>query len=121
MGQRKSRHKMIEVLHGEVHLEPYEIGWSGRRVLLAYLFKPGTREEMLPRLESARVIRVREALTIAGLEAVPRGRKSVDHFKQTWVCAAAPIAPERWPPLVRRAPSTGFDPEDDNVDDLPAT
>jgi hypothetical protein len=121
MGERKSRHRLVEALHGDVRLEPYDVGWTGRSALLACLLRPGTREELLPRLERARLLRLREALTVTGIEAIPRGRKSVEHFRQTWICAAAPIAPERWPRRPLPRVSCGFDPEDDDAEDLPAT
>jgi hypothetical protein len=115
MGQRQSRSEMgNEGLRGDLHLEPYESGWRGRRTLLAYLFTPGTSEDMLPRVEYAKVARVRQALTIVGIEAVPRGRKNVQHYRQTWVCSVQPIPPDQWPERPRAHSATGFDPADDD-------
>jgi hypothetical protein len=115
MGQRQSRAEMAnEGLRGDLLLERYVTGWGGRPRLLAYLVEPGTTQDMLPRLESARVARVREALTIVGTEAVPRGRKSVERHAQTWVCAVEPIAHERWPERPRERLASGFDPVDDD-------
>lgn len=117
-GERQSRLEMAsEGLLGDLSLEPYEVGWRGRRLLLAYLFEPKTRTELLPRLEAAKVVRVREALTIIGIEAVPRGRKNVEHYRQTWVCSAQPISCDRWPdrPRTQRSSLTGFDPADDDA------
>lgn len=59
---------------------------------LAQLLKPGTTEEMLPSMVECRVAGIRRTLLICGFEQVLSGRKSVDRFRQTWVCANAPIA-----------------------------
>lgn len=117
LGERQSRAEMaMEGLRGDLVLEPYQAGWRGRPTLLAYLFgTDDVRTELLPRLESARVARVREALTIVGIEAVPRGRKSVERYPQTWVCTVGSIAAERWPDRPRnRFCLNGFDPADDD-------
>lgn len=117
LGERQSRADMaMEGLRGDLVVEPYADGFRGRRAHLAYLYEPGSQAELMPRLEACRVLRVREALTLIGLEAVPRGRKKVEHYRQTWVCSATPIALERWPEKPRRAPryATGFDPADDD-------
>lgn len=67
----------MEGVRGDLILEPYQAGWRGRPMLLAYLFEDGgAGAELLPRLEGARVARVREVLKIVGMEAVSRGRKS---------------------------------------------
>jgi hypothetical protein len=117
-GARQDRAAMgREGIPGDLRLEDFEAGWNGRRQGIAFLFKPGTREELLPRLESAKILRVREALLIAGIEQVPRGRKGVERYRQAWVCAVQEIALHRWPEL-RARPSnpaaSGFDPADDD-------
>lgn len=116
-GERQSRADMaMEGLRGDLILEPYQTGWRGRPMLLAYLFEAGeTGAELLPRLEGARVARIREALTIVGTEAVPRGRKNVERYRQTWVCTPEPVPVERWPSRPRK-PSclASFDPADDD-------
>lgn len=118
-GERQSRADMaMEGLRGDLILEPCQAGWRGRPLLLAYLFDAaGAGTELLPRLEGARVARVREALTIVGTEAVPRGRKNVERYRQTWVCTAEPVRAERWPARPRAAsPCIGaFDPADDDA------
>jgi hypothetical protein len=117
-GERQTRADMaMEGLRGDLILEPYQAGWRGRPMLLAYLFEAGgAHAELLPRLEGARVARVREALTIVGMEAVPRGRKNVERYRQTWVCTADPVAADRWPdrPRVTSSCITSFDPADDD-------
>ncbi|MCG2592147.1 hypothetical protein LZ009_05070 [Ramlibacter sp. XY19] len=117
-GERQDRAAMgREGIPGDLRLEAFEAGWRGRRQSMAYLFKPGTRDELLPRLEGARIVRVREALLIAGTEQIPRGRKSVERYRQAWVCAVQEIALHRWPELRMREspqPATGFDPADDD-------
>lgn len=106
-----------EGIRGDLVLEPYRGEHSSRNLSLAYVFEPdGSRREIFPRLESSRVVRVREAMIIVGTEAVPRGRKDVERYRQTWVCSAAPIAAERWPdaPRVDILARSGFDPADDD-------
>jgi hypothetical protein len=116
LGQRQSRREMAsEGLRGELRLERHEVGWRGRAMLIAYLFDPGTTIDVLPRLEGAHLVRVREGLTLAGREAVPRGRKSVEHYRQTWVCTAEPVHPDRWPEMPRTRVATGFDRADDDA------
>ena len=115
MGQRQSRTDMAnEGLRGDLYLEPYASGWHGRRTMLAYLFEAGTRDEVLPRVEYARVARVRQALSIVGIEAVPRGRKNVERYPQTWVCSVQPIPADRWPERPHLPSATGFNRDDDD-------
>lgn len=114
LGERRTRSEMAaEGLRGDLVLEPYDAGRNGRVTLLAYLFEPGTRRDILPRIEFARVMRVRHAITIMGIEAVPRGRKNVERYRQTWVCAPEPIAPGGWPERPGGRAATGFDAVDD--------
>lgn len=95
-------------------MEPMEVGWGGRKMMLASLCTPGTQTDIIPRLEEAKVLRVRLAMLIAGIEAVPHGRKGVERYRQTWVCAAEPIPIEQWPDRKAARSSSGFDPADDD-------
>ncbi|MDB5860848.1 MAG: hypothetical protein JWQ76_4537 [Ramlibacter sp.] len=117
-GERMGRIAMAnEGIPGDLRLEPYESGRHGRPVNVAKLFRSGTREELIPSLDRARIVRVREALLVVGIEQVPRGRKGVEQFRQAWVCAVQEIALQRWPELrqlPRTTSSTGFDPADDD-------
>lgn len=120
-GQRRGRNELARDgcgLLGEVVMEPHEIGWRGRPMQLARLFKPDTTEEILPSMVECRVVGIRRTLLICGFEQVMCGRKSVDRYQQTWICASAPIAPIEWAALRAgsgRRHSTGFDPDDDDV------
>ena len=84
-------------MRGDLRVELLDTGWGGRPVFIARLFKPGSSEELLPQMVGARVLRVREAMMIAGMEEVLRGRKGVERYRQTWVCSPHVIAPGRWP------------------------
>jgi hypothetical protein len=77
-----------EGMRGDLRVEFHETGWGGRPVFIARLVKPGSNEDLLPQMVGARVVRVREAMMIAGMEQVSRGRKSVERYRQTWVCSA---------------------------------
>ena len=116
LGVRQGRMGMAnEGLRGDLRVEPISVGWTNRRMLLARLYEPGTEREMLPTIERARVVRVRVALIIAGVEAITRGRKSVEHCRQTWVCTSEPVLLESWPVRpVSRMQATGFDQADDD-------
>jgi hypothetical protein len=59
-------------------------------------------------------VRVRQAIILAGIEAIPRGRKSVVRCRQTWVCTAEPVPIESWPDRPPLRYATGFDPADDD-------
>lgn len=116
-GERQTRVEMAcEGVYGDLLLDRYEAGGHGRMTLMAYLFEPGTRRDILPRIEFARVLRVRKAITIMGIEAVPRGRKNVQRYRQTWVCATEPIAAASWPERPGARAATGFDAIDDDGD-----
>lgn len=107
-----------EGLLGDLLMAPYEAGWRGRPVQLARLLKPGTSQEILPSMIDARVVGVRRSLLIAGLEQVTSGRKTVERYPQTWLCAHERIAPIEWaarPPTRREPNATGFDPADDDI------
>lgn len=107
-----------EGLLGELVMGPYETGWHGRPVQLVQLLKPGTREELLASMIEARVIGIRRSLLISGLEQVTSGRKTVERYRQTWLCAHERISPLEWaagPPPSGPRSSTGFDREDDDV------
>lgn len=104
-----------EGIRGDVTLEPTAVGWHGRTLMIARVLQLGTNRDLLPAIEGARVLRVRLALVISGLEANPRGRKSVERCPQTWVCAAEPLPPDCWPSRARARAVTGFDPADDDA------
>lgn len=106
-----------EGMRGDLRLDLYESGWGGRPSFIARLLKPGSStEELLPQMVGARVLRVREAMLIAGMEQIPRGRKSVERYRQTWVCSPNIIAPDRWPGVpARPGHYTGFDPAEDDI------
>lgn len=113
-GQRVTPQEIAgEGIEGDLRIEPFRVGWHGRRMLIARLCDWDTSKELLPALEKARLIRVREALLLHGEEAVPRGRKSLDRYPQTWVCATGVIQAERWRALPREVRG-GFDPADDD-------
>lgn len=106
-----------DAVRGDVRVEGFAGGWTGRRHLVAHTFADDQITELVPSLRDV-AMRVRLALVIKGMEQVPRGRKDVDLFPQTWVCSLRPIPVERWPalPPLRRAPSaTGFDEADDDA------
>jgi hypothetical protein len=115
-GRRQARSAMaMEGAQGDLQLLSHAAGWRGRQSLIAYLHEPGSANEILPKLTDVRVLRIREALLLAGIEQVPRGRKSVERYAQTWVCTVTPIALERWPMRLANQPSvSGFAPEDDD-------
>ncbi|WP_305295719.1 hypothetical protein [Polaromonas sp.] len=61
-------------------------------VMLACALQPGTCEYVTPPLDRARITQIRNgAILVTGAEQVPKGRKDVTVFKQTWWCR--PIAP----------------------------
>lgn len=103
-------------LVGELVMEPHGVGWSGRTMQLARLLRPGTNEELLPSMVECRVLGIRRTIVISGYEQVMTGRKSVDRYAQTWLCANAPIPPIEWAvhPGPRPSP-TGFHPSDDDA------
>lgn len=102
-----------EGMRGDLRVEFHESGWGGRPLFIARLLKPGSNEELLPQMVGARVLRVREAMLIAGMEQISRGRKSVERYRQTWVCAPHAIAPGRWPAVPGGC--AGFDPAEDDL------
>lgn len=82
--------------------------------MYARLYEPGTTKDMLPYLEHARIVRVRMALLVLGLEVIARGVKSKgERYRQTWVCSVSPIAPEDWPAPPQRG--NGFEIADDDM------
>lgn len=102
-------------MRGDLRVEFYESGWGGRPVFIARLLKPGSDEDLLPQMVGARVLRVREAMLIAGMEQISRGRKSVERYRQTWACSPHVIAPGRWPGVPSSLGCVGFDPAEDDV------
>lgn len=79
---------------------------------------PGTNDELLPSMVECQVVGIRRSMLISGLEQVMSGRKSVTRYRQTWLCANAPIPPLEWaarPLATHRLSATGFDPADDDV------
>jgi hypothetical protein len=117
MGNRRRSEELARGgLLGDVSVVPFESGWHGKPVYMARLVKPGTAEELLPSLIGARVVGVRRTLLITGDEQVPQGRKSVERYQQTWLCAGERIPPIEWSamPLQRSKSPTGFDPADDD-------
>jgi hypothetical protein len=85
--------------------------------MYAKLLEVGTRRELLPYLENARIVRVRRGLLVSGTEVVFGATKSKgQRYKQTWICVADPIADGEWPapPWIGRP--TGFDPADDDAE-----
>jgi hypothetical protein len=106
----------LEGMSGDLVVLPHDRGWKGRTSLIARLYKPGTQQELLHQLVDARIV-VRKAVLVTGDEQVPRGRKDVDYFAQTWLCSVTPVDPRAWAKLAaaRLRSPTGFDEEDDDV------
>ncbi len=103
-------------LRGEFVYEPYVFEMWGTRPMLAKLLEPGTARDMIPHMEQARIVRVRRALLVAGVEVIARGAKSKgERYKQTWVCSPTPIAPDDWPSPPRSPVTSGFDAADDDA------
>jgi hypothetical protein len=117
MGRKQSPERMqAEGIAGDVVMLHFEAGWRGRPIHMARLLKLGTQDELLPSLVDARVVGVRQSLLISGIEQVPRGRKSVERYPQTWLCAHERISELRWAAMPRTEPrsATGFDAADDD-------
>jgi hypothetical protein len=117
LGERlQPEHVMRDGIRGDVRIDGYAQGWTGRRGMVAHVLGEGTRE-LVPSMRDVQM-RIRTALVVKGVEQVPRGRKEVDLFPQTWVCSLEPIPLERWPrlaPKKSRPSSTGFDAADDDT------
>jgi len=104
-------------LLGEFVYEPMAHEYWGKRPMLAKLLEPGTSRELLPHLQNARLLRVRRALLVAGVEVIARASKSKgERYTQTWVCTAKPIRDDEWPTPPRHAVARGFDPADDDAE-----
>jgi hypothetical protein len=106
-------------MRGEFLFEPGAHAYWGKVPMYARLYAPGTTQDLLPYLEHARIVRVRQALLVMGQEVVLRATKDKgQRYRQTWVCSVERIAAEHWPAPPRRG--TGFDPADDDaVDPMP--
>jgi hypothetical protein len=104
-------------LLGEFVYEPMAHEYWGKRPMLAKLLEPGTSRDLLPHLQDARMLRVRRALLVAGVEVIARASKSKgERYRQTWVCAAKPISHDEWPAPPRDPMARGFDPADDDAE-----
>lgn len=114
--RRPSEEVARQALHGEVLLELVRPGWGPTPEHIARLLDPATQREVLPHLTEARVVRVRQALTLQGVERLGRGTKSrVTKYPQTWICAAQPIPPHQWPAWRPTGGIPGFEVEDDDL------
>lgn len=101
-------------MRGEFTFEagPHE-HW-GKKPLYARLYEPGTSKDILPHLENARIVRVRQGLLVTGQEVIAFASKSKgQRYRQTWVCTVDRIAPEEWTAPPRGG--TGFDSADDDA------
>lgn len=103
-------------LRGDFVLLPRAYESFGRQVMVAKLLLPGSCDEMLPRLEHARVLRVRRGLMVGGNEVLARASKSKgERYRQTWLCTIEAIAPHEWPAPPRDPVAAGFYPADDDA------
>lgn len=94
---------------------PHE--YWGKRPMYAKLLQPGTSDELLPHLEDARIVRVRQGLLVAGTEVIAWASKSKGtRYRQTWLCTQQRIQPDAWPEPPRDLTARGFDRADDDAE-----
>ena len=110
---RRTRPGLLE----EFVYEPMAHEFWGKRPMPAKLLEPGTSTDLIPHMQDARLLRVRRALLVSGLEVIARASKSKgERYRQTWVCSASPIRDDEWPAPPRDPLARGFDPGDDDAD-----
>lgn len=75
-GERLTRASLPVALRGEFLFEVGPHEYWGKKPYYAKLVAPGTSNELLPHLESARIVRVRRALLVKGQEVLAYASKS---------------------------------------------
>ena len=84
--------------------------------MYAKLLAPGTSDDLLPHLENARIVRVRQGLLVVGTEVIAWASKSKGtRYRQTWLCTQQKIRAEEWPAPPRDPIAKGFDLADDDA------